>query len=63
MAAEILERLFSLKGKTALVTGGYTGIGWPWRKAYAEAGAHVAVVARISWAARRRPARSPGSTA
>lgn len=46
MAKELLKRLFSLEGKTALITGGYKGIGRLFADTYAEAGAAVAVAAR-----------------
>jgi len=42
----ILERLFSLEGKTALVTGGATGIGRMIATALVEAGANVMIASR-----------------
>jgi len=46
MSGDLIERLFSLKGETALITGGYKGIGLMFSETYAEAGANVAIVAR-----------------
>jgi NAD(P)-dependent dehydrogenase (short-subunit alcohol dehydrogenase family) len=46
MGVQLLEKLFSLKGKIALISGGYKGIGRLFADTYAEAGADVAIVAR-----------------
>jgi NAD(P)-dependent dehydrogenase (short-subunit alcohol dehydrogenase family) len=46
MSDTMFQRLFSLKGKTALIVGGYQGIGRLFADTYAEAGAAVAVAAR-----------------
>ena len=42
----ILDDLFSLKGKTALVTGAATGIGRMAATALVSAGAHVLIASR-----------------
>ena len=44
--ADILQRLFSLEGKTALITGATGGIGSALAKAFAEAGATIGVHGR-----------------
>ncbi|MBW1782958.1 MAG: SDR family oxidoreductase [Deltaproteobacteria bacterium] len=46
MKMGLLEKLFSLKGKVALITGGYKGLGKLFTETYAEAGADIAIVAR-----------------
>lgn len=41
-----LDSLFSLRGRTALITGGYRGLGWHLARALAQAGARVALNGR-----------------
>jgi NAD(P)-dependent dehydrogenase (short-subunit alcohol dehydrogenase family) len=47
-AANYLERLFSLAGQTAIVTGGSSGIGREMAMALGQAGARVVLIARRS---------------
>ena len=42
----LLDRLFSLEGRTTLVTGGATGIGRMAASAFVQAGAHVLIASR-----------------
>jgi len=64
MPAEVLERLFGLKGHGALITGGSRGIGLEIARALGEAGARVAIVARrAEWLeAAERELRAAGIT-
>ncbi|MDQ3104616.1 MAG: SDR family NAD(P)-dependent oxidoreductase, partial [Actinomycetota bacterium] len=45
MSNDVLSR-FSLAGRTAVVTGGYRGLGLAFARALAQAGADVVIAAR-----------------
>ena len=57
MSMDLVERLFSLKGKVALITGGYRGIGRLMAETYAEVGGIVVLVARSEESCGRRSRR------
>ena len=57
------SELFSLKGKTALITGASAGIGARLARVLASAGARTAVVARREEELARLTAQLPGSHA
>ena len=46
MSTDLLNQLFSLEGKTILITGGYSGIGRTFVETFAELGANLVIVAR-----------------
>jgi gluconate 5-dehydrogenase len=50
MPSDLFDRLFSLQGQSALVTGGSRGIGLAIARALGQAGARVGIVARrVEW--------------
>jgi NAD(P)-dependent dehydrogenase (short-subunit alcohol dehydrogenase family) len=46
LTSRLLQELFSLEGRVALITGGYRGIGLTFADTYAGAGANVVIAAR-----------------
>lgn len=62
MNTDLLQQLFSLEGKTALITGGSSGIGRTFAETYAQLGAAVAIVARNDEKARQAAAEIAASS-